>query len=183
MLVSEDEGLVAQARFLAAQARDPMPHYSHSTLGYNYRMSNLLAAVGRAQLDVLEQRIGQRLAVCEFYRSHLGDLPGLDFMPETDYGQPTHWLTCIQIDPQWFGVDREAIRLALEEENIESRPVWMPLHMQRLFEGCEVAGGRVSEEIFRKGLCLPSSSSLGRPDLERIVGIIRKTCAAVRKPD
>ena len=183
MLVSEDEGLVAQACFLAAQARDPTPHYSHSTLGYNYRMSNLLAAVGRAQLGVLEQRIAQRLAIFEFYRSHLGDLPGLDFMPEADYGRPTRWLTCIQVDPELFGVDREEIRLSLEKENIESRPVWMPLHMQPLFEGCEVVGGHVSEEIFRKGLCLPSSSSLGRPDLERIVGIIRKTCAAVGKPD
>ena len=182
MLVSEDEGLVDQARFLAAQARESTPHYSHSTLGYNYRMSNLLAAVGRAQLDVLEQRTAQRLAVFEFYRSHLGDLPGLDFMPEADYGKPTRWLTCIQIDPDSFGVDREAIRLALEEENIESRPVWMPLHMQPLFEGCEIVGGQVSEKIFRKGLCLPSSSCLGRPDLERIVGIIRKTCTTAGKP-
>ncbi len=183
MLVSQDAALVDQARFLAAQARDPTPHYSHSTLGYNYRMSNLLAAVGRAQLDVLGQRIAQRLAIFEFYQSHLGDLPGLDFMPETDYGQPTRWFTCIQIDPDLFGADSEAIRLALEEENIESRPIWMPLHMQPLFEGAEVVGGHVSEEIFRKGLCLPSSSSLGRPDLERIVGTIRKTCAAVGKSD
>ena len=183
MLVSEDEDLIARARFLAAQAREPTPHYSHSTLGYNYRMSNLLAAVGRAQLNVLEQRIAQRLAIFEFYRSHLGDLPGLDFMPEADYGRPTRWLTCIQVDPKLFGVDREEIRLALEKENIESRPIWMPLHMQPLFEGCEIAGGHVSEEIFRKGLCLPSSSSLKQPELERVVEIIRRTCAAVGKPD
>ena len=106
MLVSEDEDLIARARFLAAQAREPTPHYSHSTLGYNYRMSNLLAAVGRAQLNVLEQRIAQRRAIFEFYRSHLRDLPGLDFMPEADYGRPTRWLTCIQVDPKLFGVDR-----------------------------------------------------------------------------
>ena len=102
-------------------------------------------------------------------------------MPETDYGQPTRWLTCIQIDPELFGVDREVIRLALEEENIESRPVWMPLHMQPLFEGSEIVGGHVSEEIFRKGLCLPSSSSLRRPELERIVETVRRACAAVGK--
>ena len=183
MLVSEDEDLIARARFLAAQAREPTPHYSHSTLGYNYRMSNLLAAVGRAQLNVLEQRIAQRRAIFEFYRSHLRDLPGLDFMPEADYGRPTRWLTCIQVDPKLFGVDREEIRLALEKENIESRPIWMPLHMQPLFEECEVAGGYVSEEIFRKGLCLPSSSSLKQPELERVVETIRRTCAAVGKPD
>ncbi len=183
MLVSADEGLIARARFLAAQAREATPYYSHSTLGYNYRMSNLLAAVGRAQLNILEQRIAQRLAIFEFYRSHLGDLPGLDFMPEADYGRPTRWLTCIQVDPELFGVDREEIRLALEKENIESRPIWMPLHMQPLFEGCRAVAGHVSEEIFRKGLCLPSSSSLERPDLERIVGIIRKTCTAVGKLD
>ena len=183
MLVSEDEDLIARARFLAAQAREPTPHYSHSTLGYNYRMSNLLAAVGRAQLKILKQRVAERQAIFEFYRSHLGDLPGLDFMPEADYGRPTRWLTCIHIDPELFGVDREVIRVALEEENIESRPVWMPLHMQPLFEGCEVVGGHVSEEIFRKGLCLPSSSSLERSDLERVVRIVRTTCTAVGKPD
>ncbi len=183
MLVSEDEDLIARARFLAAQAREPTPHYSHSNLGYNYRMSNLLAAVGRAQLKILKQRVAERQAIFEFYRSHLRDLPGLDFMPEADYGRPTRWLTCLQIDPELCGVDREAIRVALEEENIESRPVWMPLHKQPLFEGCEVVGGHVSEEIFRKGLSLPSSSSLQRPELERIVGVIRRTCKAVRKPD
>jgi len=183
MLVSEDEDLITRARFLASQARGPTPYSSHSTLGYNYRMSNLLAAVGRAQMKVLEQRVDERRAVFEFYRSHLEDLPGLDFMPEADYGRPTRWLTCIRIDPDLFGVDREAIRVALEEENIESRHVWMPLHMQPVFEGCRVVGGHVSEEIFRQGLCLPSSSFLGEPELERVVRIVRTTCTAVGKPD
>ncbi len=181
MLASQDQALIARARFLAAQAREPAPHYLHSTLGYNYRMSNLLAAVGRAQLSVLEQRVEQRRAVFEFYRSHLEDLPGIEFMPEADYGRPTRWITCILVDPELFGVDREGIRQALEKENVESRPIWMPLHMQPLFDGCRTVGGSISEEIFRKGLCLPSSSCLKLPELEKVVGVIRRTCPAVSK--
>lgn len=181
MLASKDQHLISRARFLAAQARDQAPHYQHSTLGYNYRMSNLLAAVGRAQLSVLEKRVEQRRAVFDFYRSHLEDLPGLEFMPEANYGRSTRWITCILVEPELFGVDREKICQALEKENVESRPTWMPLHMQPLFNGCRIVGGSISEEIFRKGLCLPSSSSLKLPELEKVVGVIRRTCPAVSK--
>ena len=152
MLVSNDEDLVREARFLAAQAREPTAHFEHSTLGYNYRMSNLLAAVGRAQMRVLDKHITQRRAVFDFYYSRLSGLPGLEFMPEADYGRCTRWLTCVLADPQLLGVDREELRLALEAENIESRPVWKPLHTQPLFQGCKAVGGRVAEEIFARGL-------------------------------
>lgn len=181
MLASKDQDLISRARFLAAQAREQAPHYRHSTLGYNYRMSNLLAAVGRAQLSVLEERVEQRRSVFEFYRSHLEDLPGLEFMPEANYGRSTRWITCVLVDPELFGVTRGEIGQALEKENVESRPAWMPLHMQPLFNGCRIVGGSTSEEIFRKGLFLPSSSSLKLPELEKVVGVIRKTCPAVSK--
>lgn len=177
MLVSNDEDLVREARFLAAQAREPTAHFEHSTLGYNYRMSNLLAAVGRAQMRVLDKHITQRRAVFDFYYSRLSGLPGLEFMPEADYGRCTRWLTCVLADPQLLGVDREELRLALEAENIESRPVWKPLHTQPLFQGCKAVGGRVAEEIFARGLCLPSSSSLTREELERTIEVILKTCS------
>ena len=182
MLVSDDEALIQEARLLAAQAREPAPHYEHSRLGYNYRMSNLLAAVGRAQLEVLEERITQRRSVFRYYRSHLSDLPGITFMPEAGYGQSTRWLTCLEVDAEAFGADREMVRLALEAENIESRPVWKPLHLLPLFEGCEVVGGRVAERIFSSGLCLPSSSSLSRGELTRIVEVVRNACTAVNHP-
>ncbi len=182
MLVSDDEALIQEARLLAAQAREPAPHYEHSRLGYNYRMSNLLAAVGRAQLEVLEERIAQRRSVFRYYRSHLSDLPGITFMPEAGYGQSTRWMTCLEVDAEAFGADREMVRLALEAENIESRPVWKPLHLLPLFEGCEVVGGGVAERIFSRGLCLPSSSSLSRGELARIVEVVRNVCTAVNHP-
>ncbi|MEW6368643.1 MAG: aminotransferase class I/II-fold pyridoxal phosphate-dependent enzyme [Acidobacteriota bacterium] len=172
MLVSADQALVKRARFLATQARDPAPHYEHSTIGYNYRMSNVLAAIGRGQLTVLDQRLEARRRNFEFYRSALVDLPGLSFMPEAEYGRSTRWLTCVMIDPEAFGATREDVRLALEAENIEARPVYKPLHLQPVFSDCRVRGGRVSEEIFEKGLCLPSGSNLTTEDLHRVVGVI-----------
>jgi dTDP-4-amino-4,6-dideoxygalactose transaminase len=175
MLVSEDATLVQQARFLASQARDPAPHYQHSAIGYNYRMSNVLAAIGRGQLRVLPDRIRARRRNYEFYRESLGDLPGIEFMPQAPYGRPNHWLTCITVRPESFAADREDIRLALEAENIEARPVWKPLHLQPVFAGCRVRGGAVAEDLFERGLCLPSGSSLTPDDLGRICGIIRST--------
>lgn len=174
MLVSEDEEAIARARFLASQARESAPHYEHSTVGYNYRLSNLLAAVGRGQLQVLEDRVAARRGNFDFYHQHLGDLPGIDFMPEADYGRATRWLTCITVDPQRFGADREAIRLALEAVNIEARPVWKPMHLQPVFAGCRVRGGSVAQELFARGLCLPSGSSLTAGDLERVVEVVRR---------
>jgi len=174
MLVSSDGELVRKARFLATQARDPAPHYEHSTIGYNYRMSNLLAAIGRGQLKVIEEHVVARRRNCELYRKALGDVPGIVFMPEASYGRSNRWLTCILVEPVEYGATREDIRLALEAENIESRPIWKPMHLQPVFKECRKRGGKVAEEIFEKGLCLPSGSSLSAGDQERIIGIIKK---------
>lgn len=133
MLASEDRAFVEQARFLSQQARDPVPHYEHSRIGFNYRMSNILAGIGLAQLKVLEERVQRRREIFDTYRWMLGDLPGIEFMPEADYGRSNRWLTVILITPEEFGADREAVRLALEAENIEARPVWKPMHLQPVF--------------------------------------------------
>jgi dTDP-4-amino-4,6-dideoxygalactose transaminase len=175
MLVSDDGDFIAHARKLATQAREPFPHYEHTEIGYNYRMSNILAAVGRGQLSVLAERVETRRKNFDYYRRTLGDLPGIAFMPEAPWGRSTRWLTCITIDPAVAGTGREAVRLALEAENIESRPIWKPMHLQPVFAKYEVVGGSVSEDIFEKGLCLPSGSQLTEEDLERIVGVVRAT--------
>jgi len=173
MLIASEPALVERARFLATQARDPAPHYQHSTIGYNYRMSNLLAAVGRGQLRHLEERVEKRRANFEFYRRALGDVPGIEFMPEIPGGRSTRWLTCITIDAEQFGADREKVRLALEAENIEARPLWKPMHLQPVFAQRRRYGGRVSERLFRDGLCLPSGSSLTEDDLARVAAVVR----------
>lgn len=173
MLVSDDEALIARARKLATQARDPAPHYEHSTVGYNYRLSNVLAAIGRGQLRVLEDRVRARRRNFELYREALGDLPGIEFMPEAEWGRHNRWLTTLTIDPDAFGADRETVRLALEAENAEARPVWKPMHLQPVFAEFPAVGGAVAEELFERGLCLPSGSNLAPADLERVVETIR----------
>jgi len=170
MLVSDDEELIRRARFLATQARDPAPHYQHSTIGYNYRMSNILAAIGRGQLKVLDERVEARRRNFDYYQQHL--MPGISFMPEAPYGRCTRWLTCIVVDPEAFGAKREDICLALEKDNIEARPLWKPMHLQPVFAGCRVRGGAVSAGLFECGLCLPSGSLMTNNDLARVVGII-----------
>lgn len=176
MLVSADEALVQHARKLATQARDPAPHYEHSEIGYNYRMSNVLAGIGRAQLQVLNDRVSARRRNFDLYRRALGDLAGLSFQEEAPWGLHTRWLTCVLIDPEEFGADREALRLALQAENIESRPVWKPMHLQPVFRDYPCVGGQVAEDLFRRGLCLPSGSSLTEADLDRVVDVVRR-CA------
>jgi dTDP-4-amino-4,6-dideoxygalactose transaminase len=173
MLVSDDSGSIERARFLATQARDPAPHYQHSTIGFNYRMSNLLAAVGRGQLRVLDGRVDARRRVFDRYVEGIGDLPGVEFMPEAMFGRSNRWLTCLTIDPQASGVTREDVRLALEQQDIESRPVWKPMHLQPVFEGFQLVGGSESGMLFDHGLCLPSGSSLKRDDQDRVVEIMR----------
>ena len=175
MLVSHEKALVDRARFLATQARDPAPHYEHSCIGYNYRLSNVLAAIGRGQLKTLAQRVAMRRRIFERYVEGLGDLPGVEFMPEAPYGRPTRWLTCLTISPEVCGADRESVRLALEAENIEGRPVWKPMHMQPVFAGTRVFGGAVSERLFRDGLCLPSGSSLSPDEQDRVISIVRRS--------
>ncbi|HEY0022682.1 MAG TPA: aminotransferase class I/II-fold pyridoxal phosphate-dependent enzyme [Longimicrobium sp.] len=175
MLVSDDDVLVAHARKLATQARDPAPHYEHSEIGYNYRLSNVLAAIGRAQLEVLEERVLARRAVFEFYRQALADVPGLRWMPEAPWGRHSRWLTCLTVDPAEFGADREALRLALEAHGIEARPVWKPMHLQPVFAGLPTWGGEVARGLFEHGLCLPSGSNLASSELERVARVIRAT--------
>ena len=174
MLVSDDQELIERARYLATQARDPAPHYQHSTVGFNYRLSNVLAAIGRGQLRVLPDRIAARKKNFEFYSTTVGQLPGITMMPHGTYGEANYWLTCITVDPDEFGATREDIRLALEAENIEARPVWKPLHLQPVFAGCRVVGGGVSEKIFDRGLCLPSGSNLEEGGLLRITEVIAR---------
>ncbi len=169
MLVSNDEQLVTKARFLATQARDPAPHYQHSEIGYNYRMSNVLAGIGRGQLQVLSERVAARRRNFQIYSSALEKLPGIEFMPEASFGTSTRWLSCLTIDPEEFGADREKVRIVLAQKKIESRPVWKPLHIQPVFAECECIGGEVAEDLFVRGLCLPSGSNLADEELERVI--------------
>jgi pyridoxal phosphate-dependent aminotransferase EpsN len=173
MLLSDDPKLIEQARFLATQARDSAPFYQHSEIGYNYRMSNILAAIGRGQLQVLEQRIEAKRRNFAHYREGLADLPGLQLMPEAPWGRCTRWLTCLTIDSEAFGATPEDLRQALEEANIEARPVWKPMHLQPVFKDCRGCGGKVAEQLFRDGLCLPSGTALTTLDRERVMAIIR----------
>lgn len=173
MLVAQKEAHVARARFLATQARDPAPHYQHSTIGHNYRLSNLLAAVGRGQLEHLPSRIERRRRNNAFYREALGSLPGVSFMPEAPYGRSNAWLTCVTIDPKKFGASREDVRVHLEKQDIEARPVWKPMHLQPVFREMRRRGGTVSEQLFELGLCLPSGSSLTDDELIRVSKEIR----------
>jgi pyridoxal phosphate-dependent aminotransferase EpsN len=174
MLLSDNEKLIAEARFLSTQARDPAPHYQHSTYGYNYRLSNVLAAIGRGQLRVLKDRVASRRANEAFYRKALGDIPGITFMPEAPWGVSNRWLTCIIVDPVISGTTREKIYNAFAAENIETRPLWKPLHLQPVFADAKAYSSGVSEKLFADGLCLPSGSALTEVELERIVSIIRK---------
>lgn len=177
MLVSDDLALLAKARFWATQARDPAPHYQHSEIGYNYRMSNLLAAVGRAQLEVIEDRVAARRRVFETYRNALGEIPGVSFMPEAPFGRANRWLTVMLVDPQ-TGVTPADIMKALQEENIESRPVWKPMHLQPVFEEyayfAHEEGSSVSDDLFANGICLPSGSSLTEEELGSISTLIKR---------
>jgi dTDP-4-amino-4,6-dideoxygalactose transaminase len=198
MLASDDKDLVEYARFLSQQARDPFPHYEHTEIGYNYRMSNILAAIGRGQLRVLDDRVKKKREIFDYYRNALEDQPGIDLMRESPFCRSNRWLTIILVTPEEFGADREKIRLALEKKNIESRPVWKPMHLQPVFD-CQpkrqetgrlgnwyaktgkkakkryrarVVGGSVAEDLFNRGLCLPSGTALTDEDLDRVIDVI-----------
>ena len=175
MLVSNEEALIRRTRFLATQARDPAPHYEHSVIGYNYRLSNVLAGIGRGQLRVLDQRVEEKRRIFEFYRHALADEPGIEFMPEAPYGRATRWLTCILVDPEKFGADREDVRQHLDRNNIEARPLWKPMHLQPVFAGCRCRGGAVAEGLFARGLCLPSGTNLTPEDLARVAQAVLTT--------
>lgn len=176
MLVGDDPALIARARYLATQARDPAPHYEHSVTGFNYRLSNLLAAVGRAQLESLDVKVAARRTINRRYRAALGDLPGIAFLPEADYGRSSCWLTCLTIDPLTCGTDADRVRLALAELDIEARPVWKPMHLQPLFADAQIVGGHVSAQLFQDGLCLPSGSGLTPSQQDEVISVVR-SCA------
>lgn len=174
MLVSDDKALVEHVRKLSSQAREPVAHYEHIEIGYNYRMSNVLAAIGCGQMTVIEARVQRKREIYTYYRSQLGDLPGLTFVDDMPYGRHTHWLTVMLIDPDIFGIDREQARLNLEDHNIESRPLWKPMHLQPVYQGYTVIGGTVSERLFDQGLCLPSGTALTDDQLAHITAMIRQ---------
>jgi len=205
-LASDDPDLIEYGRKLSEQAREPAPHYEHTEIGYNYRISNILAAIGRGQLRVIEERVRRRREIFETYRKALSDLPGVSFMPEPEWSRSNRWLTVILITPDEFGADRETVRLALEAENIEARPVWKPMHLQPVFqvEGykapqlnklrisrgkqgtrlragekgqpykARVVGGEVAEDLFNRGLCLPSGTAMTQEELDRVIEVIKR---------
>lgn len=172
LLVSEDAGLIEHARKLSQQAREPVVHYEHRELGYNYRMSHLLAAVALAQLEVLDERVRKRRQITEWYRERLGAVPGLSLMPEAAWNRCTRWLTVIQIDTEIFGATPDGVRLALEAEDIESRPVWKPLHLQPALRGLRMYDSGVSARLYRNGLCLPSGGAMTEADVDRVCGVL-----------
>ncbi|WP_274648616.1 aminotransferase class I/II-fold pyridoxal phosphate-dependent enzyme [Paenibacillus humicola] len=179
MLVSNDEAALRQARFLATQARDPAPHYQHSAMGYNYRMSNLLAGVGLGQMQVLNERVHARRAIFERYREAFADVQEFQFMPELGNTRSNRWLTALTIEEQGAGTGVTALLDALAAENIEARPVWKPLHLQPLFKGAryytDQAEESISERLFRTGVCLPSGSSMTAADQQRVIDCIKHT--------
>jgi pyridoxal phosphate-dependent aminotransferase EpsN len=173
MLSSPNKAWVEKARFWSQQARDPGVAYEHTEVGFNYRMSNVLAGVGRGQLEVLDERVDQRRAVAQRYRDAFADLPGIELMPQASYGRHTNWLSCFLVDEAALGCSRDGIIAALQKENIEARPVWKPMHLQPLFADAPRYGGEVAEDLFARGICLPSSSSLSAEEQRRVVGVIR----------
>jgi dTDP-4-amino-4,6-dideoxygalactose transaminase len=174
LLASEDGILIEHARKLSTQARDTAPHYEHSEIGYNYRMSNIIAAIGLGQLSVLEDRVKKRREIFSLYEMQLSRLPGISFMPEAQYGISNRWLTVILIDPIKFGATSEDVRCALEQENIESRPIWKPMHLQPVFRNNRILNRNIAENLFAQGLCLPSGTSLTTAEIERVSSIIMK---------
>jgi dTDP-4-amino-4,6-dideoxygalactose transaminase len=175
MLVSHRRDIVDRARHLATQAREPVAHYEHADIGYNYRLSNLLAAIGRGQLAGLPRKIDRRRRINEKYRAALLESPGITFMPEASYGRSNCWLTCVTIDPALFGATTEQVRLHLDSLNVEARPVWKPMHLQPVFRRAAARGGAVAARLFEHGLCLPSGSSLSDVEQKFVVDAIEAT--------
>jgi dTDP-4-amino-4,6-dideoxygalactose transaminase len=191
MLASDDKGLINHARKLSQQAREDFPYYEHEEIGYNYRMSNILAAIGLGQLRVLDQRVNRKREIFNCYQRALENVPGIELMPEAFYGRSNRWLTTILITPEEFGADCETVRLALLADNIESRPLFKPMHMQPVFHGRRLnaqipryrdgrkkkycarsVGGEVAENLFGKGLCLPSDTAMNEGDIDRVIDVI-----------
>ena len=170
MLVSDNEERIAKVRFWATQARDKARHYQHSELGYNYRMSNVVAGIGRGQLKVLDQRVAKKKYIFEFYKRELGQLDGINFMPINDWNEPNYWLSCITLNGDVKPIE---IMEALEKKNIESRPIWKPMHMQPIFSEYDFVGEGVSEKLFESGVCLPTDTKMTDEDLNRVCTVIK----------
>jgi pyridoxal phosphate-dependent aminotransferase EpsN len=179
MLSAANPEWIRRARFWSTQARDNAIWYEHSEMGYNYRMSNVLAGIGRGQLQVLATRVEQRRAIAFRYRDAFAEIPGMTFMPQSPHGVVTNWLSCFLVDREQFGMSRNELIAALDEANIESRPVWKPMHLQPLYRHAESIGGEVAEDLFQRGICLPSSSSLSMEDQTRVIETVRQA-AGVR---
>lgn len=177
MLVTEDENLASRCRHLATQAREPGAHYEHVEVGYNYRLSNLLAAFGRGQLEDLDRRVARRRAINQRYREGLAGVDGVDFMPEADYGTSTCWLTCLTLDPA-MDATPESVRSHLGAHDIEARPTWKPMHLQPVFSGAPARVDGTAEHLFEVGLCLPSGSTLTEADQDRVVHLVREALGA-----
>ena len=173
MLVARDPEWVKRARFWSTQARDAGLAYEHTQIGYNYRLSNVLAGIGRGQLQVLEKRVAQRRAIAFAYRDGLVDVPGIELMPQAPFGRHTNWLSVFIVDSARFGLDRDLLIHKLDAANIEARPVWKPMHLQPLYKAAEIFGGEVAQDLFQQGICLPSSSSMSREDQQRVIKAIR----------
>jgi pyridoxal phosphate-dependent aminotransferase EpsN len=175
-LAADDPALIARARTLAGQAKEPAAHYQHETTGFSYGLSSVLAAVGLAQLPALPARVEARRAIFARYRAGLADIPGVTPMPEPNWGRSTRWLSALLFEPARTGADREDIRLALRAAGIEARPVWKPLHLQPVFRGASCSGGSIAARLFERGLCLPSGSALTLAQQEVVIGLVRAAC-------
>jgi dTDP-4-amino-4,6-dideoxygalactose transaminase len=182
-LISDNGELIARARFLATQARDEALHYQHSEIGYNYRMSNVLAGFGRGQLEVIDNRVSRKRGIYQTYRDYLQDLDGIRFLEEPGPGYfSNRWLSCIVLDPAITGVSRLDLQATLEKHNIESRPLWKPMHLQPAFRDYPSYLNGVSEALFEKGLCLPSGTALSLEDQQRIIGLVRSSIRSHKAP-
>ena len=170
MLVSDHVERIEKVRFWATQSRDPARHYQHSELGYNYRMSNIVAGIGRGQLKVLDERVEKKRYIYEFYKRELSSIDDIQFMPENEWDEPNYWLSCITLNGNIRPID---VIDALEKENIESRPIWKPMHLQPFFEKYDFFGDGVSERLFESGVCLPSDTKMTENDLKRVVSVIK----------
>jgi pyridoxal phosphate-dependent aminotransferase EpsN len=181
MLVAHDPQWVHKARFWSQQARDPGVAYEHTEMGYNYRLSNVLAGIGRGQLEVLDQRVARRREIAFKYRDAFEALGGLTLMPQAPFGLHTNWLSVFLVDEERLGIDRDGILRALDKVNIEARPVWKPMHLQPIFAGVECHGGAVAEDLFRRGVCFPSSTNMTDGDQDRVIAAVREAALAARR--
>ncbi len=181
MLVAKDRAMVDKARFWSTQAREPAVHYEHKEIGYNYRLSNVLAGIGRGQLAVLEDRVAARRAIAFRYRDAFADVAGLELMPQAPWGRHTNWLSVFLVDESAFGASRDEILAGLAKEDIEARPVWKPMHMQPVFASAACVGGAVAADLFARGICFPSSSNLAAEDQDRVIDVVRRVAKGKRR--